>query len=56
MKEYTFTFTEEETNQVINAIASKPYGEVFKLMNKIQEQIRNSVRRETPSQTPEDDE
>lgn len=42
MKEYKFTFTEEETNQLINAIAAKPYGEVFKLMNKIQEQIRNS--------------
>lgn len=43
MKTFNFTFTEEEANIVINAVAAKPYGEVFNLMNKIQQQIQAST-------------
>ena len=33
-----FTFTAEETNLVMNALASQPYSQVFKLISNIQRQ------------------
>lgn len=33
-----FTFTADETNVIMNALASQPYGQVVKLINNIQRQ------------------
>jgi len=39
MKENTIKLTIEEIRYILNVIASRPYGECYKLINKISEQI-----------------
>lgn len=43
MKQYNFTLTENQTNIIMNALASRPYGEVFELIAEIQKQAMAQV-------------
>ena len=38
------TFNEQELNIVLNALAQRPFAEVFQLVNKIQEQVQSQVK------------
>ena len=38
------TFTEQELNIVLNALAQRPFAEVFQLVNKIQEQAQQQLK------------
>ena len=40
---YTFTFTEQEANYMLQALAAKPYGEVAPLFSKLQKQVQAQV-------------
>jgi len=41
-KTYSFTFTEQEANVILNALAQRPYIEVAELIGKIQQQAATS--------------
>ena len=43
---YTFTFTEQEANYMLQALAAKPYGEVAPLISKLQKQVQAQVHPE----------
>ena len=43
---YTFTFTEQEANLMLQALASRPYGEVAPLISKLQKQVQAQVHPE----------
>lgn len=47
MKEYNLTFTEDEMNYIINAIASRPYNEAYKYINNIQQQLQKAEEANT---------
>ena len=46
MKTFTFVFTEEELNQIFNALSDKPYKEVVGLLNNITNQYRFAMEEE----------
>lgn len=50
---YTFTFTEQEANYMLQALAAKPYGEVAPLISKLQKQVQTQVH---PEEEPEKEE
>lgn len=43
MKQYNFTLTENQISIIMNALASRPYGEVFELIAEIQKQAMAQV-------------
>lgn len=43
MKQYNFTLTENQINIIMNALAIRPYGEVFELIAEIQKQVMAQV-------------
>lgn len=38
MEQYNFTLTNNQINIIMNALANRPYGEVFELIAEIQKQ------------------
>ena len=40
----TFTFTEQELNVVLNALAQRPFAEVFQLVGKIQTEAQQQLK------------
>lgn len=38
MEQYNFTLTNNQINIIMNALANRPYGEVFELIGEIQKQ------------------
>ena len=53
MKEFTFKFTEEEINYVINVLAQQPFGQVKPLIEKIQTQAAPQVEQPVEAVTEE---
>ena len=52
---YTFTFTEAETNYILNALGAKPFVEVVGLISNIQKQIQDQQKpkeESKPEETP----
>ena len=46
MKKFTFEFTEEQINYIINVLGTRPYGEVKPLVDYIQEQGASQLQPE----------
>jgi hypothetical protein len=46
MKKFTFEFTEEQINYIINVLAQRPYGEVKPLLDLINQQAAPQVQEE----------
>ena len=44
MEKFNFAFSVEETNIILNALASQPYGQVAKLIESIQQQAQSQVK------------
>ncbi len=42
-KKFTFVFSTEEINVILNALGSMPYVQVVKLIEKIQSQAKNQI-------------
>lgn len=54
---YIFTFTEAETNYILNALGAKPFVEVVGLISNMQKQIQNqqkSKEENKPEETPQE--
>lgn len=45
MQNYTFTFTEQEANVILNALGQRPYVEVAGLIGKIQQQAAETIEK-----------
>lgn len=43
---YTFTFTEQEANYMLQSLAARPYSEVAPLISKLQKQVQAQVHPE----------
>lgn len=46
---YNFELTGDEINVIINALATRPYGEVYMIINSISEQIKNNSQSQKES-------
>ena len=44
MEQVQLSLTLEEINQILGAIGQQPYVEIFRLINKIQEQVEPQVK------------
>ena len=44
MQELNFKLTADDTNTILHALSSMPYGKVFQIINKIQEQAGKQVK------------
>ncbi len=57
MKELTLNLTVEEVNQILDALGTKPFKEVFELIGKIQNQAAqqlNGQQQQQPNEIKED--
>ena len=43
---YTFTFTEQEANYMLQSLAARPYGEVAPLISNLQKQLHTQAHPE----------
>lgn len=53
MATFTFQFTEEQTNYILNLIAEKPFKEVHTLVTSIQNQAQQQVQAAQQQVQPE---
>lgn len=47
---YTFTFTEQEANYMLQSLAARPYGEVAPLISNLQKQLQTQAHPEVETE------
>lgn len=51
--EYTFTFSDKDTQEIFEALIERPYKQVAHIINNFQMQVQ---RQQTPQEEPKDNE